>query len=150
MINSFRPRQHGRRFADDTFKCIFLAENVIIVIETSLKFVPNDLINNIPALVEIMAWRRPGDKPLPQLMVIRLSRPQWVNELIGRLFSVFRHVYKLYALLVLYNTYHSNRNITVWYMHRVPQHFALTIINWPGAIWRWFEHILLTISAIMQ
>ena len=30
----------------------------------SLKFVPDGPIDNIPALVQIMAWRRLGDKPL--------------------------------------------------------------------------------------
>ena len=45
------------------FKCIFLNENVSIAIKISLKFVPKVSINNIPALVQIMAWRRPGDKP---------------------------------------------------------------------------------------
>ena len=49
--------------ADDIFKCIFLNENVWISIKISLKFVPKGLINNIPALVQIMAWRRVGDKP---------------------------------------------------------------------------------------
>ena len=39
---------------------IFLNENVEISIKISLKFVPKGLINNIPALVRIMAWRRPG------------------------------------------------------------------------------------------
>ena len=30
----------------------------------SLKFVPKGPIHNIPALVQIMAWHRPDDKPL--------------------------------------------------------------------------------------
>ena len=34
-------------------------ENVRISINISLKFVPKGLINDIPALVQIMAWRRP-------------------------------------------------------------------------------------------
>ena len=63
-VNSLRPRQNGCLFADDTFKRIFLNENIRISTENSLKFVPKGLINNIPALVLIMAWRRPGDKPL--------------------------------------------------------------------------------------
>ena len=50
-------------FAYDIFKCIFLNENVWVSIKISLKFVPKGPINNIPALVHIMAWRRPGDKP---------------------------------------------------------------------------------------
>ena len=85
-VNSLRPRQNGRHLADDMFKCIFLNENVWIPIAISLKFVPKVPINNIPALVQIMAWRQPGDKPLSQPMLVRLpthicvTRPQWVNH----------------------------------------------------------------------
>ena len=46
--------------------------NVKIFINISLKFVSNGPINNIPALVQIMAWRWPGDKPLSELMMIIL------------------------------------------------------------------------------
>ena len=49
--------------ADDIFKCIFFNENEWILLKISLKFVPKFRINNIPALVQIMAWHRPGDKP---------------------------------------------------------------------------------------
>ena len=89
-INTLRPRQHGRHFADDTFKRIFLNENVGISIKISLKFVHKGPINNIPALVQIMAWRRPGDKPLSEPMEgsllthICVTRPQWVNSMIDR------------------------------------------------------------------
>ena len=85
-INTLRPRQGGHHFPDDTFKRIFLNENVKISLKISLKFAPEGPINNIPALVQIMAWRRPGDKPLSEPMVIRLpthicvTRPQWVNR----------------------------------------------------------------------
>ena len=81
-ISTLRPRQNGRLFADDTFKRIFLNENIGISIKISLKFVPKGLINNIPALVLIMAWRRPGDKPLSEPMMVRslthicITRPQ--------------------------------------------------------------------------
>ena len=67
---------------DNIFKWIFLNENVIISIEITLKSVPKGPINNIPALVQIMAWRRPGDKPLSEPMMVRLpthifvTRPQ--------------------------------------------------------------------------
>ena len=54
-INTLRPRQNGRHFADDIFKCIFLNENVWILIRISLKLVPKGPINNIPALAQIMA-----------------------------------------------------------------------------------------------
>ena len=84
-LNTLRPRQDGRRFPDDTFERIFLKENVIILIKISLKFVPNGPIDNITALVQIMAWRRPGDKPLSEPMMVRLpthicvTGPQWVK-----------------------------------------------------------------------
>ena len=83
VINTLRPRQNGRHFADDIFTCIFLSENAWIPIKISLKFVPKGPINNIPALVLIMAWRRPGDKPLSEPMGrlkthICVTRPHWV------------------------------------------------------------------------
>ena len=73
VFNTLGPRQNGRHFADDIFKCIFLNENVLISIKISLKVVPKGLISNIPALVQIMAWRRPGDKPLSEPMIVRLA-----------------------------------------------------------------------------
>ena len=60
LFNTLRPRQNGRLFADDTSKRIFLKENVRISIQISLKFVPKSPIDNISALFQIMAWRRPG------------------------------------------------------------------------------------------
>ena len=51
IVNSLRPRQNGRHFPDDSFKRIFLNENVRISIKISLKFVPRGPINKIPALV---------------------------------------------------------------------------------------------------
>ena len=86
-FNTLRPRQNGRHFADDTFKRIFMNENVRISTNISLKFAPKGLINNIPALVQIMAWRRPGDKPLSEPMMVNLlthicvTRPQGVNSI---------------------------------------------------------------------
>ena len=59
-VNTLRPSQNGRHFPDDIFKCIFLNENVWISIRISLNFVPKRPIDNIPSLVQIMAWRRSG------------------------------------------------------------------------------------------
>ena len=84
-INTLRPIQNGRHFTDDIFKYIFLNENVWILINISLKSIRKCPINNIPALVQIMAWHRPGDKPLSEQMMVSLlthicvTRPQWVN-----------------------------------------------------------------------
>ena len=87
-VNPLRPRQNGRHFADDTFKRIFVNENVRISIKISLKFVPKCPIDNIPALFQIMAWRRPGDKPLYEPMMVSLLThvcviwPQWVKNMV--------------------------------------------------------------------
>ena len=82
-INTFRPRQNGRHFADDIFKCIFWNENVWISFKISMKFIRKGLINNNPALVQIMAWCRPGDKPWSESMTgsWRIYVSLGVNEL---------------------------------------------------------------------
>ena len=65
----------------------FLEWKCMNLINISLKIVPRGPIDNIPALVKIMVWRRPGDKPLSEPMMdslpmhICISRPQWVNRL---------------------------------------------------------------------
>ena len=88
-FNTLRPRQNGRHFADNIYTCIVLNENVWIPIRIPLKFVSKCPINNIPALVQIMAWRRLGDKPLSEPMLVGLlthicvTRPQWVKSRIG-------------------------------------------------------------------
>ena len=85
-INTLRPWRNGQQFADDIFKSIFLNESVWISIKISLTFVPRDQINNVPALVHIMAWHRPRDKPLPGPMMVNLLKlicvtlHQWVTQ----------------------------------------------------------------------
>ena len=68
------------------------------LIKISLTFVPEGPINNIPALVQIMAWRRTGDEPLSEPMMVSLlthicvTRPQWVNIYMDHIFSgVYRN-----------------------------------------------------------
>ena len=53
-------------WADDNFRSIFLNKNDRISIRISLKFVPRSQIDNKTTLVQVMAWRRTGDKPLPE------------------------------------------------------------------------------------
>ena len=86
-LKTLRPRQNGRHFADDIFKRIFFNENVWISIKISLKFVPKGPINIIPAMFQIMAWCRPGAKPLSEVMLVSLPMhicvtwPQWVKKM---------------------------------------------------------------------
>ena len=65
-FNTFRPRRNGCHFADNIFKYISMNEKFCILIQIPLKFVPKGLIDNKSALVQVMAWRRTGDKPLPE------------------------------------------------------------------------------------
>ena len=85
------------------FQCIFLNENVWIFIKISLEFVPKGPINNIPALVQIMAWRRPGEKPSSKPMMVSLTMhifvtwPRWVNSL--RPGDAYRHQWTASSLV---------------------------------------------------
>ena len=121
-LNTLRPRQNGRHFADDIFKCIFLNENVSIAIKISLKFVPKGPIKNIPALVQVMAWRRSGDKPLSEPMMVSLpthicvTRPQWVK--VQPLVAVCSNQHHLKYLLsnsfdtsILFNIFYMNTKV---------------------------------------
>ena len=60
--------------------CCLYGANVWILIKMSLKFVSKGQINNIPALVQIMAWRWPGDKPLSEPMMVRLLTHKCVTQ----------------------------------------------------------------------
>ena len=72
-VNTLRPRQNGRHFPDDIFKCIFLNENIWISIKMWLKFLVKGPINNIPVLVQIMAWPRPDNKPQSEPMMVEFT-----------------------------------------------------------------------------
>ena len=96
MYNTLMPRQNGCHFPD-IFKCFSMIKNVWISIKISLKFIIKGPVNNIPALVQIMAWRRPGDKPLSEPIVVSLpthicvTRPQWVNASLRWLWCKYIH-----------------------------------------------------------
>ena len=72
ILTHLPPGQNGRHFPDVISKCIFMNEKFWILIPT-LKFVPKGPINNNPALVQIMAWRRSGDKPWSEPMLTQFA-----------------------------------------------------------------------------
>ena len=79
---TLKQKHNGRHFPDDTFKWIFLNENVWISIKISLKFVPRGPINNIPTLVQTrrqaIIWTNYG--LVCWCIYASLdTRPQWVN-----------------------------------------------------------------------
>ena len=148
-LNTLWPRQNGHHFADDTLKRIFLNENDRISIKISPKFVSKVPINYIQSLVQIMAWRRPGDKPLSEPMVVWLltytciARPQWVN------FQAARRPYGFSATRTATSRFFSSRQghrkpcvfITwLWTLFQKPQHhnptttpqvYRKVIVPWP-------------------
>ena len=84
IFNTLRPRQNGRHFPD-IFKCIFFNKNVWISLRFHWSlFLIFEL--QYSRLVQIMAWCRPGGKPLSEPMVVSLpthicvTRPQWVKH----------------------------------------------------------------------
>ena len=63
------------KITDDIFKSIF-NESVWISITTCtilLKFIPKGPIDYKSALVQVVAWHRTGEKPLPELMLTQLT-----------------------------------------------------------------------------
>ena len=71
-------------FLEWIYICIYIYIYIYTVLKISLMFVPKVPFSNGPALVQIMAWRRPGDTPLSEPMItllthICVTRSQWVN-----------------------------------------------------------------------
>ena len=58
--------------AEDIFKCICIANDKIPV-QISLKFVPMCSIDVRSALVQVTAWRRGGDMPVPGPIVTQFT-----------------------------------------------------------------------------
>ena len=54
----------------DFSNSFFLNENWCILIRISPKFIPKGSIKNKPAMVLRMAWRRTGNKPLSEPMLV--------------------------------------------------------------------------------
>ena len=69
-VTHWGREQNGRHFAFDILKPIFFNEISCIFIQMSLKYVHKGSIDNMPSLVQIMVWRRTGDKPLSEPMMV--------------------------------------------------------------------------------
>ena len=123
---TLRARQNGRYLPDNIFKCTFMNENGWTSIMIPLKFVPKGKINNIPALVQIMAWRQSGDESLSEPMMVRLPkhiciiRPQWVRT--GRmmqelelceLLCLFTLAHEIFFLLFIYAVMKQLRKLII-------------------------------------
>ena len=129
MFNTLRPRQDGRHFADDSFTCIFFNENCCVLFKISLIYVRKGPIDNIRALVQIMAWRRSGDKPLSEPMMISLPThicvtwPQWVNVISQNIRGLILHALTGTGLAVV------NLMVAI-YFHVLPKPGSYVLMIW--------------------
>ena len=90
------------------FQMHFREWNVRIPIKKSLKFVLKGPINNIPALVQIMAWRRPDDMPLPEPMMVRLLSHIYVTSPAWRVYWTVVNKYANFYLHEFFYIYFTN------------------------------------------
>ena len=151
MFNILRPIQNGRRFADDTFNRIFLNENVRISIKISLKFVPKGPINNNPALVQIMAWRWSGDKPISEPMMVWLpthkcvTRPQWVKGLFWLCLQWFLIPFMVTSPARMLNQFWIIVNWTttkgINLIHNKTQRFSVTNMHLKMMFAKWWQFV---------
>ena len=93
LVNT-RQRQNWRHFPD-IFKCIIYNENIQIVIKISLKLVTKGQINNIPALVQTMAWRPPVNEPFSEPMM------QWLPTYMHHSASVSQKLFPVILTMLL-------------------------------------------------
>ena len=70
QLTTERQEQNGRHFAEDILKCIYVRDKFCILI--SIKFILEGPVDNMSALVPVMAWRRTGDKLLHGPMLTNL------------------------------------------------------------------------------
>ena len=93
------PEQNGRHLADGIFKFIFLNENFCVSNKISLKYVPYVPIGNKSVLDHVVACRLTGNKPLPELMLTKISRLQCVNSHV--IYRDFPHAYRWISKMMM-------------------------------------------------
>ena len=83
---TMRPRQNCRNLIlQMTYQNLLYCRKIVLFIQILLKIVSKGPIYNKPTLVQMMAWRWVGNKPLsdqwwPGLLMHKcITRPKWVN-----------------------------------------------------------------------
>ena len=116
-------------FPDDIFKCIFLNENVSILIKISLKFAPEVRINNIQALV-----RKNGLAPTRRQAII-WTNYGWLTEAYMSL-GLNELTSRIHPISPMQQTNYSPGLSTVM------QHpIVCQLGNWAARIlWFWLNH----------
>ena len=137
VIIHLPPGQNGRHIADDLFKRIFWDQNIWFSNKISLKYFPWGVMNNMAALVHIMAWRPPGDIHYLNLCWLNSSthicgtRGRWV------IYVLFKNAgNSIQRTVSWWPDALKCKNLTIT---KVPYMTLLYIygnINWYGC-WRW-------------
>ena len=79
-------------------KCIF--------IQISWKIVPKGLIDDMSALVQVIAWRRTGNKPLPEPMMAPLTcRYATLGGNEFKLNEAWLHIYMMHFIYIYIHIY---------------------------------------------
>ena len=73
LFKTLSVRTNVCHFSVNISNAIFFNENAWISIKISLRFVPKDQINNIPAFVWIIIRCQLGDKPLSEQVMVSLT-----------------------------------------------------------------------------
>ena len=101
MLCLKKAKMKWTTFQRRNFETYFVNENIWTLIKISLKlFVPEGPIDNIPTLIQIMAWPCADKKPLSESMMVSLptyicvTRPKWVKTGSGGVcyHNALRHV----------------------------------------------------------
>ena len=117
-------------------------ENVWNSITISLKCVPECPINNIPTLVQIMAWRRPGDKALTDQLGLaywRIYTSLGLSELIKHfkyfLFAYFSSVLTDNAnRMILYYVWPSRQYHQIFYFRFMSEISIISVCILPSML----------------
>ena len=109
-----------------------------ISIKIWLKFGPRGQINNNPALGQVMAWRRPGDKPLSEPMMVRLYASLGPNVLTSCQMNPWEqmsvHVQQTSTLKIEWKWKCSQQNVGLSILPCVPILKPLPAVYQPGPL----------------
>ena len=102
------------RFELATFIRIFLKENYVnILIWISLKFRPESSVNNLPTLVDIMAWRRSGDRPVSKRRITYIL-DTWMHHWVNVVWSASSNYLNQFWFIVHYTPRNKSRENENW------------------------------------
>ena len=128
---TYLPLDKMATILQTTFSKIFSCmKSSIFLTKISLKFVPMGQIDNDPALVKIMAWRRIGDKPLSEAMLTQftdtyaaLGGDHYSDVIMGAIAS------QITSLTIVYSVVYSDADQR---KHKSSASLALCVGNSPG------------------